>query len=551
MLKLSEFHVVVVEDEIGSRHLLKNLFRHAGIRHVDCYCNGAELLKHHSVVDCALLILGYDLGDKLRGPDLLRHLIRQQRITAWTQVVFITNQVDAVKAELTHRLLPTRVISKPISFKLLQTQIRENLLLQEHAKPLLQELMQSPCMHKLRQLLRLQAGRMPKASRDTIRQVQTHILLDWGYAQEAWQLAGRIKSENIALELKLELSHLLGKTQTVQQLLQLMTEKQILPRHQGLYRWRMAADAEQIGIAPAAVNFSVKDSDLTPQEMGLTASLLFQHQGYLAALEYLQDKIKRSKNDYYQTNVLLITAIALVFLQTLNISAGIKSDEQSIVKGLAEQARQFANLLAWQQGAVDFKRFAHLIDMAIVMLSEPGQDWQQDLLLYIDNSQELDVFQCILVAFVLLKLHRVDEANELLLQADSRLMQLPMAPERLLAGFMHRRLFDVANSDSTKAAACYLIWAQEYQQRKYWYRAIKMAYLSFQRQATATSALLLAELMQHLKLSSYRELDLGQLWQYLATLPLSASEQLQFSRLQQLAPVGPKLIELTANEPYV
>ncbi|TKL81485.1 hypothetical protein DVW31_16480, partial [Enterococcus faecium] len=85
---------------------------------------------------------------------------------------------------------------------------------------------------------------MPKASRDTIRIVQSRILLDWGYAQEAWQLSGRIKAELTALEIRLELAYLLGKTSKVQQLLQQMQDKQLLPRQLDLYRWRMQADAE-------------------------------------------------------------------------------------------------------------------------------------------------------------------------------------------------------------------------------------------------------------------------------------------------------------------
>lgn len=534
-MQAGQLKVVVVEDEVGSRHILKNLFRHAGVRQVDCLANGQALLKQYPLVDAGLLILGYDLGDQLRGPDLLRHLMRQQRLTPWTQVVFITNQVQAAQAELPGRLLPTRVIAKPVSLKILLQQLRETLLLQEHVKPLLQALAEKPCWLKLRQLLRLQAGQMPKASRDTIRIVQSRILLDCGYAQEAWQLSGRIKAELTALEIRLELAYLLGKTSKVQQLLQQMQDKQLLPRQLDLYRWRMQADAEQ-GQVPQQLFFAPKGAELTPHEMNLSAILMFQHQGYQSAAAYLQDKLKRARGDHYQQNLLLITWIGLALVQTL-----LPADPESMLPSrpqLATTARELANKLAWQQGAVDFKRFASLVDIAIVVTMAPQQhDWTADLTLMQQNSEQLDVFQAVLLAYIFLQLQQSASANQLLWQADLRIMQMPMAPERLGVGFFHQQLFRLANPHAEMMAATYLLWASQYQQQKLWYRALKMAYLALQIQPSAAAALLLAELMTQLKLSSYRELDLGQLWQQLAVFSeqskLSGTQRLQLELLQQ------------------
>lgn len=533
-MQAGQLKVVVVEDEVGSRHILKNLFRHAGVRQVDCLANGQALLKQYPLVDAGLLILGYDLGDQLRGPDLLRHLIRQQRLTAWTQVVFITNQVQAAQAELPGRLLPTRVIAKPVSLKILLQQLRETLLLQEHVKPLLQALAEKPCRLKLRQLLRLQAGQMPKASRDTIRIVQSRILLDWGYAQEAWQLSGRIKAELTALELRLELAYLLGKTNTVQQLLQQMQDKHCLARQLDLYRWRMQADAAQ-GQVPQQLFFAPKGAELTPHEMNLSAILMFQHEGYQTAAAYLQDKLNRARGDHYQQNLLLITWIGLALLQTL-LPQETESTPSSRSQ-LAATARELANKLAWQQGAVDFKRFATLVDLAIVVTLNPeSNDWTNDLNLLLHNEQ-LDVFQCVMLAYIFLQLQQPASANQLLWQADLRIMQMPMAPERLGVGFFHQQLFRLANPRAPQGAAEYLRWAGQYQQQKQWYRALKMAYLALQWQPCAAAALLLAELMTQLKLSSYRELDLGQLWQQLAAFSeqgkLSRAQRLQLELLQQ------------------
>lgn len=525
--------MVVVEDEVGSRHLLKNLFRHAGVRHVDGLTNGQALLKKYEVVDVDLLILGYDLGDQLRGPDLLRHLMRQQRLTPWTQVVFITNQVDAVAAELPVRLLPTRIIAKPVSLKLLLQQIRETLLLREHVKPLLQALAEQPCLARLRQLLRLQAGHMPKASRDTIRIVQTRILLDWGYAQEAWQLSARVKSELMALELRLELAYLLGKTNNVQQLLQQMAEQQCLTRQLDLYRWRMQADAEQ-GSVPAQLFFVQKESELTPHEMNLSAILRFQHQGYAAAVEYLQDKLTRAQGDHYQQNALLFTWISLTLLQALQTGSSPEAAAHLERAQLATMARELANKLAWQQGAVDFKRFATLVDLAIVVTTEQEQpDWAADLHQMQQNSEQLDAFQCVWLAYIFHQLGQHTSANQLLWQADRRLMQMPMAPERLAIGFFHRQLFRLVNPQPAQAAAQYLQWGLQYQQFKLWYRSLKMAYLALQWQPSAAAAFLLAELMVQLKLSSYRELDLGQLFQQLATFELNPTQKLRLQHLQQ------------------
>ena len=197
---------------------------------------------------------------------------------------------------------------------------------------------------------------------------------------------------------------LLGKTNTVQQLLQQMQDKHWLPRQLDLYRWRMQADAEQ-GQVPQQLFFVAKGAELTPHEMNLSAILMFQHQGYQTAAAYLQDKLKRARGDHYQQNLLLITWIGLALVQTL-----LPADPESMLPSrpqLATTARELANKLAWQQGAVDFKRFASLVDIAIVVTMVPQQhDWTADLTLMQQNSEQLDVFQSVLLAYIFLQLQQ-------------------------------------------------------------------------------------------------------------------------------------------------
>jgi hypothetical protein len=308
-----------------------------------------------------------------------------------------------------------------------------------------------------------------------------------------------------------------------------------LPRQLDLYRWRMQADAEQ-GQVPQQLFFAPKGVELTPHEMNLTAILMFQHQDYQAAAVYLQDKLGRARGDHYQQNLLLITWIGLALLKTL-LPVTTESNPPSRPQ-LVATARELANKLAWQQGAVDFKRFATLVDLAIVVTIAPQQqDWTADLTLMQQNSEQLDVFQCVLLAYIFLQLQQPVSANQLLWLADLRIMQMPMAPERLGVGFFHQQLFRLANPQAPQVGAEYLLWAGQYQQQKLWYRALKMAYLALQWQPSAAAALLLAELMTQLKLSSYRELDLGQLWQQLAAYSeqgeLSGTQRLQLELLQQ------------------
>lgn len=527
MTDLTELNTVVVEADSAGRTIMRQLLRQLGLSQVRLLKNAATLLRQYEQLDIDLLVLDYDLGEQLRGPDLVRFLQRRQRLPVCCRVVFITAEPAAVLADLPYLPLPCRVLAKPVSLKLLSELLRETAVLQTQARQLLRAMQQQAEPALLRQLIRIRAGQLPQASRDTIRQMQVHLLLNWRYPQEAWALAARIRDPLRALELKLELAYLLGNHEAMQQQLQLMTQTQQLRRKQAWYDYRM--QALQLEQLPADLLAGLRESELTPHEVALQAIVLYQDQGWLAARSYLENRLGLSR-DYCQRNI-----IALMLLTLTLLDACATPDSSTHL----QLAAQYVADINPDVGLLDFRRFSGLMPQALQALAGPAEPLQAICQQLQEQQSELDAFQCLFAVFICLRAGRVMQATGLLWSVDTMLARMPLAAERLVVGFFHRRLFDLCQPDPVLAAETYTQWGLAHHDAGHWYRALKMFWQAqrLSPQQPDYQLNLLTQLRQ-LTLEQYWDQSCEQLIEHLQQSALTPGQQQQLRCL--LTPPAPR-----------
>ncbi len=164
-----QLKVLLVEEESASRTIMRQMLRQIGLTDVRLLKNGAALLRQFDDIDADLLLLDYEFGEQLRGPDLVRFLLRRQRLKPYCRVVFITAQPDAVLADLPYLPLPCRVVAKPVSQQIVFDVLRETAVMLDQSQQLLRAMQNEADSETLRRLIRIRAGQLPLASRDALR----------------------------------------------------------------------------------------------------------------------------------------------------------------------------------------------------------------------------------------------------------------------------------------------------------------------------------------------------------------------------------------------
>lgn len=516
-----QLKILVVEEDGSSRTIIRQMLRQAGVTQVRLLKNAAALLRQFEQIDVDLLLLSTDSTELLRGADLVRFLLRRQRLRPCCRVVFITGQPDEVLADLPYLPLPCRVVSKPLSHKLVFDVLRESAVMLDQAQQLLRAVRAGADSSTLRRLIRIRAGQLPLASRDAIRLMQVHLLLDWRYPAEAWQLAGRIRDPLLGLELRLELAYLLGDSEALQQQLQLMEQQQQLKRKQSWYLYRF--QALQVPALPDDLLAGRRDSELTHYEIALKAILAYQQQGFAAARIYLENRLGQTR-DYCQRNSIALVLLALTLLDGCY---------QAQIDAHLTLAQQYAAEINPDVGLLDFRRFSTLMAQALMALQGVNDTLQEICQQLVAQQAEWDAFQGLFAAFICLRAGRTVQATGILWWIDVQIAQMPMAAERLSIGFFHRALFDLCQPDPELAAETYTQWGLAHHDSQNWYRALKMFWQA-QRLAPAQSDYLLNLLtqMRLLQREIYWDQSCEALIQQLDSLPLTTGQQAQLSLLR-------------------
>ena len=108
--------IIIVEDNVETLGVLRDFARAIDPTfEVSTFASGSQLLEQSARVQADILILGYDLGPSVTGTELLHYLEWSNRISAKTQVVFISNTIELAKRQAPLRFTHTHFYEKPVS----------------------------------------------------------------------------------------------------------------------------------------------------------------------------------------------------------------------------------------------------------------------------------------------------------------------------------------------------------------------------------------------------------------------------------------------------
>ncbi|GGD75580.1 hypothetical protein GCM10011357_33290 [Lacimicrobium alkaliphilum] len=518
-IKITQLNVLLVEHHKPSKDELKKQLIALGVEQVFSVSNGSDLLAQVNDLRADLIIFGFDLGDALRGTDLLRYMIRSRLLPTWIPVAFITEKPEQVLADLPFRILPTPVLEKPVANQKLHTLLKQSLLLINTTRPLLKGAYGEQCLLPGSAILETSVEALPAALQDVILTLKIMNLMHNNQAEKARTLALQINSEQRRFEWLLNLVYALGDTDQLLKLQQQLQQASLLPRKRVLYQMRLLQQRQQYK-GMLALCDSMDDNRHSPHEISLKAVLLYKVQGYTAADTYLDSK-SPSRQDPYASNVLILWRITLALLQSLN---------HPEVSALKSGLLHFSEQLQWHKGAVDFTRFADFTQLALKAMDNKPE--VKDALTHLQqNSREFDVFQSLLLAYLAIKMAH-PSASLWLFSADNKLAQMYVSAERLSAGTAHSLLFEHIYPQQAAKSAVYNHWGRKYVELKQHYRALNMFYKAWRCSPdTPRYPLNLLHSMQGLELNQFWDCDKPLLLQHIRSLPLTDKERISLNKL--------------------
>lgn len=108
--------IIIIEDNVETLGVIRDFVRTIDSTFtVSTYVSGTQLLEQGERLQADLLILGYDLGPSVTGTELLHYLEWSDRISAKTQVIFISNTIELAKRQAPLRFTHTHFYEKPVS----------------------------------------------------------------------------------------------------------------------------------------------------------------------------------------------------------------------------------------------------------------------------------------------------------------------------------------------------------------------------------------------------------------------------------------------------
>lgn len=108
--------IIIIEDNVETLGVIRDFVRTIDSAFaVSTYVSGTQLLEQGERLQADLLILGYDLGPSVTGTELLHYLEWSDRISAKTQVIFISNTIELAKRQAPLRFTHTHFYEKPVS----------------------------------------------------------------------------------------------------------------------------------------------------------------------------------------------------------------------------------------------------------------------------------------------------------------------------------------------------------------------------------------------------------------------------------------------------
>jgi len=518
--------VLVIEDSLGSRVLIKSHLSKVGIKHISTLENGSRLLSDNKVLDVDILLIGFGLGYCHSGIELVNALDAAALLPVWCKVIFITNSELTASSKHSFRYLKCEVLLKPIKPEALWQTIQQGYSSIGFFKDALKELIDNKFEALLIRLERMPIGRFSSNQLDELAVINTHLLLRLGQGNKAWQITHAIKDEIFRATNRLSIANALGDERKLKLTMDMLKAIPTMYKRGLIYQIYQSINDDDYHVAQAYFNDQPKHK-FSLAETELNSLLLAEAQSIESALKFLSFKLGTSLDNLFfrhSIKMMMIKCNLYVLLKDVQTVAQMPKQVKAS-KILLEQTE-------WQRGNVDFSSMASYLYCTVSLLENRNDSEQRRI--YLDISQQLachEFFSHLLMSINAHLLGELEQSREYLLQANSNMLTLEVTAESLVMKMWFKRAINALFVESDRAKEYNRIGISHTREKNP-YPALNMFFLSHLcAPKQASIAINLLDAITKLGLQQYWHISSKNLVGKIHTMTLRDNEQRKFTQV--------------------
>jgi CheY-like chemotaxis protein len=518
--------VLVIEDSLASRVLIKSHLSKAGIKHIKTLENGSSLLTDNNVLDVNILLIGFGLGYCHSGIEMVNALDAAALLPVWCKVIFITNSELIASSSHPFRYLKCEVLLKPVKPEKLWQIIQQGYSSVGFFRGALNELMNKNFEALLIQLERMPIGKMSSTQLDELAVINTHLLLRLGKGNKAWEITHSIKDEVFRTTNRLSIANALGDARKLKLTMGMLKAIPTMHKRGLTYQIYQSINDQDYQVAQAYFNDQPKHK-FSLVETELNALLLTETEGIESALKFLTFKLGTSlDNLFFRHSIKLMMIKCYLYVLLTDLQAASKMPKQlKAVKDLLEQTE-------WQRGNVDFSSIMSYLHCTASLLESSKDSEQRQF--YLDISQQLvshDFFSHLVMSINAHLLSEFEQSKKYLLQADKNMLTLEVSTEALVRKLWFKRVLNALFVGSERAKEYNRIGINHTREKNP-YQALNMFFLSHLCAPNQASiAINLLDAITKLGLQQYWHVCSRELVEKINSMKLRDNEQRKFTQV--------------------
>ncbi|SFD02927.1 response regulator [Pseudoalteromonas denitrificans] len=497
-----KLNILLIESNLSSRSHIKRILKQSGCSKITVEKNGASLISKPQLLNYDLMILDFDIDSSFTGTEFIRQLIALQILQDHTRIIFITDQVEKVAADLPFRYVTTDIIEKPVNNSKLAQKLQYYDNSSKRLKLLLKQLTKADKIQKQNILQHAQFIGLDNQQENEINLIKSTNFLKCGLTNHALNTLKLINDARVQASAQIALYNLCGNETKFKLTLLKMKSLNLLNRKQVFYQISQAIRQSDSYQALSLIN-QLDEFSYSHQEVELKAFLILECHSIEHCIEYLNQKLGTTlENQHYRNLVSFSLLKCLILEQTLNHKSNEISDELFEVRCKKAWAE-----IAKNQSPIDMMQYQTYLKLILNICQKPNhkEKWLVRLNILLKQPQD-HIKQFILMsASALLKQQK--PISLLYNQQLPVLGMMDISAQSLSFNYSMAKIFNDQFRDPELKSALYNRWGIDRQKKNKSFQA-----LTYFSKAHALMPLNSVYLLNFLNIM--QSLDIQKYWQF-------------------------------------
>lgn len=536
MKNLLKINILLLESDLKVRTHLVALLRKLGCVDVSIAKSSNDLLSQLKQNTFDLLLMDFEHTEFSNGNDFIRYLLSQSLLPHHCKVLFLSDQPEAVLADLAFRYVTTEVINKPIDQNKLLQQLKEHENSTKRLKLLFNQLSNANNEQKEAILTHAHFIGLTSAQHNEIQLIRASQLLKIGQISPALHTIKTINLSAQQASAQLAINHLIGDEKKLKLTLLKMQSLNLLARKQALYKVKVFLQHNDYYQSLVTFN-QLPEVSFSAYEAQLKSIFIFEIESLPTSIEYLERKLKTTLENHHY-----LTIILLSMMQTVILDYCLSNHNNSLTAELCSQQikkilKQLLNLSTADQYQ-DLLPFIKFV-LDSIYLDQDAQKSDKTSLnkqlkpLKLRANDHLKQFFCLAAAVLL---GDKVSATELFDQKVRLHGMMDISAQSMSFNYLMQKLFDKINQDEEYRASYYNQSAIDKQLLNHSFLALELfSKAHFLAPTNPVYLLNLLNTMQALKLTKFWRFEQQDLLTIAYKLKMTQPQQQRLLQLKQHA----------------